>query len=419
MVSRAGLMSSTSSHSESRSVVIMSRRSRVLDRPSEDSRSTTALSSSGGAAPTDSIVIEALAALRSCFNVDSIITTHQLVEGVKDMNEAWLAEADLSPTPRGMLFLFVYHAKCVSLIIPCRVEMFNLGKMKSSGGAGSGSTVPSATGSVAKGRLLSSSRMPQGAPLGSPLKRGRSWWSSRRLSNGGILSESCVMWRIERERTTIFASIMTQLMTIEDEDPLVLRWSAISESSQVWTEGPLSEEYLRGALHPNLAKQVYECSSEELMNRVGKSTVWNQHERILALRATNKELKLGANQELVATIELHVKGLEEDINKLRVELEFIKNQRRELEQEVGVLRSNLDRARNDRARVEGDVLSLTEAVTLLQVELKVEGPKAVAAYKASQGFESSLEKMGRVSYEFGYRVVLERLRGKHTEIAIE
>ncbi|RRT74790.1 hypothetical protein B296_00021999 [Ensete ventricosum] len=225
-----GLMSSVSSHSESRSVAILSHRSRVLDRPSEGSRSTTALSSSGGAAPTDSIVTEALAALRSCFNVDSIITTHQLVEvrkhyyipseyklhvpllrerpydtflsgfslsidaleaclrfplhlvieaclegwhispsqmvpnswrylvaflwecygsgiaGVKDMNETWLAEAGLSPTPRGMLFLFVYHAKCASLIVPCRVEMFNIGKMKSSGGAGSGSTVPSATG---------------------------------------------------------------------------------------------------------------------------------------------------------------------------------------------------------------------------------------------------------------------------------
>ncbi|RRT74791.1 hypothetical protein B296_00022001 [Ensete ventricosum] len=120
---------------------------------------------------------------------------------------------------------------------------------------------------------------------------------------------------------------MTQPMTIEGEDPLVPRWSAISGSSQVWTEGPLSGEYLRGALHPNLIKQVYECSSEELMNRASKSTVW--------------------------------------------------------------------------------------------VELKVEGPKAVAAYKASRGFESGLEKMGRVSYEFGYRVVLERLRGKHTEIAIE
>ncbi|RWV92258.1 hypothetical protein GW17_00045384, partial [Ensete ventricosum] len=48
-----------------------------------------------------------------------------------------------------------------------------------------------------------------------------------------------------------------------------------------------------------------------------------------------------------------------------------------------------------------------------------EGPKAVAAYKASRGFESILEKMGRVSYEFGYRVALKQHQGKHPEITIE
>ncbi|RWW35688.1 hypothetical protein BHE74_00059349 [Ensete ventricosum] len=111
-----------------------------------------------------------------------------------------------------------------------------------------------------------------------------------------------------------FASIMTQLKTAEGEDPLVPRWSAISGLPQVWTEGPLAGEYLRGALHPVLAKQV---------------------------------------------------------------------------------------------------------TTLLKAELKAKGSKAVATYKASQGFELGLEKMGQVSYEFGYRVTLERLRGKHPEIEIE
>ncbi|RRT57604.1 hypothetical protein B296_00004670 [Ensete ventricosum] len=78
--------------------------------------------------------------------------------------------------------------------------------------------------------------------------------------------------------------------------------------------------------------------------------------------------------------------------------------------------SILDEARNDRARLEGDVLSLTKAVALLKVELKAEGPKAVAAYKASRGFESGLEKMGRVIYEFRYQVAFEWFREKHLEI---
>ncbi|RRT35813.1 hypothetical protein B296_00058775 [Ensete ventricosum] len=118
---------------------------------------------------------------------------------------------------------------------------------------------------------------------------------------------------------------MTRLKYADSEDPLVPRWLTISGSSLFWTERPLSGEYLRGALHPALAKQVYECSSEELMNR------------------------------------------------------------------------------NDQALLEGDILSLIEAAAFLEAELKVEDQKAVAAYKASQG----------------YRVALKRLRGKHHDITIE
>ncbi|RRT62922.1 hypothetical protein B296_00025408 [Ensete ventricosum] len=207
-----------------------------------------------------------------------------------------------------------------------------------------------------------------------------------------------------------FTSIITRLKCIEGEDPLVPRWSTISESSPFLTEGPLSGEYLRGALHPTLAKQVYECSSEELMNRAGKLAVWvrtyarppfssplifssitfvclhglrssalidwvhdagrlvrSQHEKILALRAVNKELKAGA-----------------EIKRMRTELESLRSQRRELEQEVGLLCSSLDKAQNDRARLERDVLLLIEVATLLEAKLKAEGLKAVATYKASR-----------------------------------
>ncbi|RWW01357.1 hypothetical protein GW17_00035612 [Ensete ventricosum] len=152
-----------------------------------------------------------------------------------------------------------------------------------------------------------------------------------------------------------FASIffMTRLRCIDGEDPLMPRWSTISGSSQFWTEGPLSREYLWGALHPILAKQVYECSSEELMNRAGKSAVWglhfvsalidrvhdagrlvrSQHEKILTLRAANKELKAGVGQELVTVAERRVKELEGEVKKMWTELESLRSQRRDLKQE--------------------------------------------------------------------------------------
>ncbi|RWW82283.1 hypothetical protein BHE74_00009261 [Ensete ventricosum] len=82
--------------------------------------------------------------------------------------------------------------------------------------------------------------------------------------------------------------------------------------------------------------------------------------------AANKEFKHQAGQDSVATAILRVKELEGDVDRLRAELESLKNQRMRLEEEVGVLHSSLDGARNDRARLEGDVLSLSEATALLE-----------------------------------------------------
>ncbi|RWW40731.1 hypothetical protein BHE74_00053821 [Ensete ventricosum] len=79
-VSRAGQMSSASSHSKSRSVEISACRSRALSRPSGDSRSIALVYVSGGAALIDSGTADALAAMRSNFDVDSTVTTRRLVE---------------------------------------------------------------------------------------------------------------------------------------------------------------------------------------------------------------------------------------------------------------------------------------------------------------------------------------------------
>ncbi|RRT70198.1 hypothetical protein B296_00036669, partial [Ensete ventricosum] len=305
-------------------------RTRFLSHPSRDSGPTVVVLLSGGVTPVDPRVADALATMRSFFNVDSIVTTCRLKEGMKDMNEAWLAEVGLSPAPQGMFFLLVYHAGCFS---DCTLSYRDV-----------------------------------------PVEKGKEPVVTEEAPECEYtLRELCkVEDRVGAEK--YFATVMTRLKVVEGKAPMMSRWSTISELSQFWTKGPLSGEYLWGALHPALAKQVYECSSEELKNRAGKSTVW---------------------------------------------LESLKYQQRRLEEEVGVLHSSLDGDWNNRARLEGDVLSLIEVATLLEAELKVEGPRAVAFYKASRGFESGLEKMGRVSYEFGYQVALERLHRKHLEIEAE
>ncbi|RZS25609.1 hypothetical protein BHM03_00058834, partial [Ensete ventricosum] len=61
----------------------------------------------------------------------------------------------------------------------------------------------------------------------------------------------------------------------------------------------------------------------------------SKHERILTLRATNKELKGQADQDLVTAAESHAKELEGNVNRLRGKFESLKTQRRGLRKRSG------------------------------------------------------------------------------------
>ncbi|RWW05117.1 hypothetical protein GW17_00031625, partial [Ensete ventricosum] len=78
MVSRAGRMSSASSHSESRSIELSTHRFRVFSHPFKDFVSMAVVPSIS--ALGDSGTVDALVAVQSFFNVDSTVTTCQLVE---------------------------------------------------------------------------------------------------------------------------------------------------------------------------------------------------------------------------------------------------------------------------------------------------------------------------------------------------
>ncbi|RWW37757.1 hypothetical protein BHE74_00057082 [Ensete ventricosum] len=82
--SSGGWMSSASSHSKSHSVEVSARRSRDLSCLFGDSRSIVVLLSSREASPVDSRVKEALATMRSCFNIDSTVVVYRMVEDRKN-----------------------------------------------------------------------------------------------------------------------------------------------------------------------------------------------------------------------------------------------------------------------------------------------------------------------------------------------
>ncbi|RRT46510.1 hypothetical protein B296_00013983 [Ensete ventricosum] len=313
-------MSFASSHSESRLVEMSTHRSRVLSCPSGESRLSALIYVSEGAAPVDLGTVDALVAMRSNFDVDSIVMTRRLVEVRK--NYFILLEFELhAPLPGEHPYdAFLNGFSLSTDALEAETPEHQVDAL------GSTTEVPSGKGKE---------------PLA----------IEEALEQGYTLRELCeVEDRVGAER--YLATVMTRLKGLHFITALIDR---VHDAGQL---------------------------------------VRSQHKRILALQAANKELKDRADQDLVAAAEAHVKELEGNVNKLRGEMKPLKTQRRRLEEEVGILRSSSDEAQNDRARLEGDVLSLTEATTLLEAKLKNEGVKAVVAYKASRGFESGLEKMG-------------------------
>ncbi|RRT80031.1 hypothetical protein B296_00001206 [Ensete ventricosum] len=55
------------------------------------------------------------------------------------------------------------------------------------------------------------------------------------------------------------------------------RCSNLVVATWVCTKDPLTVEYVRGALHPSLTKQLYGAPSKELIDRAAKSIVWAKY----------------------------------------------------------------------------------------------------------------------------------------------
>ncbi|RWW74367.1 hypothetical protein BHE74_00017691 [Ensete ventricosum] len=258
------------------------------------------------------VIIEALEIMQSCFNVDSTVTARRLVD-VKEY----------------------YY-------------LFNLGKIKSGDSVGSGSAAPSTATCSAVGSTTKAPTEKGKEPGG----KGKELVEVEEvLERGYSIRNLCEVENRTRANGN-FASIMMRLSPGEGEELLTPRWLSIPVSARVWIEGSLAVEYLWGALHPVLAKQLYECSSKELMNRVVKSAVW-----------------LGASQEVVAVVEHREKELKATVDQMRAELG--------------------------------------------------KGAKCGDRLHSFMRFESGLQKMGRISYEFGYHVALERFQAKHSKAEVE
>ena len=64
--------------------------------------------------------------------------------------------------------------------------------------------------------------------------------------------------------------VMGELPPGEASDPLVARWKGLSRGDKVWAGGDPSAAFLRGVLHPDLARDLYTLPSEAMLNKAGR-----------------------------------------------------------------------------------------------------------------------------------------------------
>lgn len=70
----------------------------------------------------------------------------------------------------------------------------------------------------------------------------------------------------------------------EASDPLVARWQGLTRGSRVWAEGDSAVEFVRGGLHPDIARDLYTLPSEVLLGKSAKSLLWVSVIPLLYLR---------------------------------------------------------------------------------------------------------------------------------------
>ena len=99
---------------------------------------------------------------------------------------------------------------------------------------------------------------------------------SRRMAGKGLRSVSVRdLCRLPaRDGEPYLTRLASEILPGELSDPLVPRREGLSRGSKVWAGGDPSATFLRGALHPDMARDLYILPSEALLNKSAQSLTW-------------------------------------------------------------------------------------------------------------------------------------------------
>ncbi|RWW35578.1 hypothetical protein BHE74_00059478 [Ensete ventricosum] len=179
----------------------------------------------------------------------------------------------------------------------------------------------------------------------------------------------------------------------DPEKEMKARWKGLKNSTKVWNNSSAAEEFERGLLHPQLARELYTLPSEVLMARAAKEMVLRASELREELEKTKRE----RGEEL-----LRLEASEKELQEVRGHM--------------GDAQQLLREVRTRARRMDDELLQDVKGLESARAELP---RQSIVQYNESLSFKEGLKRMGRVTYEYEYRVALARFRARHPNADIE
>ncbi|RRT47970.1 hypothetical protein B296_00006591 [Ensete ventricosum] len=145
--------------------------------------------------------------------------------------------------------------------------------------------------------------------------------------------------KVHKDDAGYYALHMSDMGHQDPDKEMKARWGGLKNSTKVWNDPLAAEEFKKGLLHPQLARELYMLPSEVLLARAAKEMVLNQHfqmalfdrvhdadrlitfmdYRISNLQQEIDTLKSGGGPVAVAKAEEHASKLEQELEKTKRE----------------------------------------------------------------------------------------------------
>ncbi|RZR83022.1 hypothetical protein BHM03_00009562 [Ensete ventricosum] len=335
---------------------------------------------------------------------------------IKEMTELWLVGAGLSPASRGTIILLYFNLSSCLLTFGKDADRMDLGELRGMPKVTSGKVPPTRLAArkvvrrhkkvkvltrrhksrLGEGESRSRSKGKEPAALSEEpempagFKEGGASPAHRRPRSMKDLFKT----KVHKDDASYYTLLMFDLGYQDPEKEMKPIWKGLKYSTKVWNNSSAAEEFERALLHPQLARELYTLPSEVLMARAAKEIVL-----------------------VVAKAEGRASEVQEELEKTRRERDEALRRHEASKKELHEIQSTeahrlLKEARVRARKMDDKLLQAVKALESARAELP---RQTVIQYKESLG----LKRMGRVTYEYGYRVALARFHARYPDAKVE